>query len=52
MSHTEWGGPVSSTAIDRDADVRVIGGGPAGTWAAAAAAGTGVWYVEPDWRPR
>jgi succinate dehydrogenase/fumarate reductase flavoprotein subunit len=71
MSHTEWGDAVSSAAIGRDADVLVIGGGPAGAWAAiaaaangaavvlvdkgccgtsgaTAAAGTGVWYVEPD----
>jgi succinate dehydrogenase/fumarate reductase flavoprotein subunit len=59
------------TVIRLEADVLVIGGGPAGTWAAVlaarggarvvladkgfcgtsgatAAAGTGVWYVEPD----
>ena len=58
-------------SVEFDADVLVIGGGPAGTWAAisaaehgarvvladkgfcgtsgaTAAAGTGVWYVEPD----
>lgn len=58
-------------AIEFDADVLVLGGGPAGTWAAVsaaergarvvladkgfcgtsgatAAAGTGVWYVDPD----
>lgn len=61
---------VSST-VEFDADVLVIGGGPAGTWAAiraagrgarvvladkgfcgtsgaTAAAGTGVWYIDPD----
>ncbi len=71
MSHTNWGDAVRSAAIDRDADVLVIGGGPAGAWAAiaaaangsavvlvdkgccgtsgaTAAAGTGIWYVEPD----
>src|SRR5258705_7600087 len=58
-------------SIEFDADVLVIGGGPAGTWAAisaaeqgarvvladkgfcgtsgaTAAAGTGVWYVDPE----
>jgi glycine/D-amino acid oxidase-like deaminating enzyme len=58
-------------SVEFDADVLVIGGGPAGTWAAisaaeqgarvvladkgfcgtsgaTAAAGTGVWYVDPD----
>src|SRR3954468_4167233 len=58
-------------SIEYDADVLVLGGGPAGTWAAVsaaergarvllvdkgfcgtsgatAAAGTGVWYVDPD----
>src|ERR1700732_625690 len=58
-------------SIEFDADVLVLGGGPAGTWAAVsaaeqgarvvladkgfcgtsgatAAAGTGVWYVDPD----
>ncbi|WP_439403431.1 FAD-dependent oxidoreductase [Bradyrhizobium sp. DASA03068] len=58
-------------SVDYDADVLVLGGGPAGTWAAVsaaergarvvladkgfcgtsgatAAAGTGVWYVDPD----
>jgi succinate dehydrogenase/fumarate reductase flavoprotein subunit len=58
-------------SVEYDADVLVIGGGPAGTWAAVsaaqrgarvvladkgfcgtsgatAAAGTGVWYVDPD----
>jgi succinate dehydrogenase/fumarate reductase flavoprotein subunit len=58
-------------SVEFDADVLVLGGGPAGTWAAisaanhgarvvladkgfcgtsgaTAAAGTGVWYVEPD----
>jgi succinate dehydrogenase/fumarate reductase flavoprotein subunit len=62
-------------AIEFDADVLVLGGGPAGTWAAigaaergarvvladkgfcgtsgaTAAAGTGVWYVDPDPSPR
>jgi succinate dehydrogenase/fumarate reductase flavoprotein subunit len=64
---------LSTTArsVEYDADVLVIGGGPAGTWAAisaaehgarvvladkgfcgtsgaTAAAGTGVWYIEPD----
>jgi succinate dehydrogenase/fumarate reductase flavoprotein subunit len=57
--------------VEFDADVLVLGGGPAGTWAAisaaesgarvvladkgfcgtsgaTAAAGTGVWYIEPD----
>src|SRR5258708_36080117 len=61
--------PVGS--VEFDADVLVLGGGPAGTWAAVsaaeqgarvvladkgfcgtsgatAAAGTGVWYVDPD----
>ncbi|MGY3604210.1 MULTISPECIES: FAD-dependent oxidoreductase [unclassified Bradyrhizobium] len=61
--------PVGS--VEFDADVLVIGGGPAGTWAAVsaaecgarvvladkgfcgtsgatAAAGTGVWYIDPD----
>jgi succinate dehydrogenase/fumarate reductase flavoprotein subunit len=60
-----------SGAIEFEADVLVLGGGPAGTWAAisaaergarvvladkgfcgtsgaTAAAGTGVWYVDPD----
>jgi glycine/D-amino acid oxidase-like deaminating enzyme len=63
--------PAPSGSIEFDADVLVIGGGPAGTWAAVsaaergarvvladkgfcgtsgatAAAGTGVWYVDPD----
>jgi succinate dehydrogenase/fumarate reductase flavoprotein subunit len=58
-------------SVEYDADVLVLGGGPAGTWAAVsaaergarvvladkgfcgtsgatAAAGTGVWYVDPD----
>src|SRR6267154_673325 len=58
-------------SVEFDADVLVLGGGPAGTWAAVsaanhgarvvladkgfcgtsgatAAAGTGVWYVQPD----
>src|SRR5256714_9442969 len=58
-------------SVEFDADVLVIGGGPAGTWAAigaaeqgarvvladkgfcgtsgaTAAAGTGVWYIDPD----
>src|SRR5437667_5171851 len=58
-------------SVEFEADVLVIGGGPAGTWAAisaaergarvvladkgfcgtsgaTAAAGTGVWYVDPD----
>ena len=58
-------------SVELDADVLVIGGGPAGTWAAVsaaergarvvladkgfcgtsgatAAAGTGVWYVDPN----
>src|SRR3954468_4142566 len=58
-------------SVEFDADVLVLGGGPAGTWAAVsaaergarvvladkglcgtsgatAAAGTGVWYVDPD----
>jgi succinate dehydrogenase/fumarate reductase flavoprotein subunit len=71
MSQTERGAPINPAAIDRNADVLVIGGGPAGTWAAiaasasgakvvladkgccgtsgaTAAAGTGIWYVEPD----
>ncbi|HLG82358.1 MAG TPA: FAD-binding protein [Bradyrhizobium sp.] len=64
---------LSATAgsVEYDADVLVLGGGPAGTWAAisaaehgarvvladkgfcgtsgaTAAAGTGVWYIEPD----
>jgi succinate dehydrogenase/fumarate reductase flavoprotein subunit len=64
---------LSATAgsIEYDADVLVLGGGPAGTWAAisaaehgarvvladkgfcgtsgaTAAAGTGVWYIDPD----
>lgn len=66
-------GRVSAPAgsVELDADVLVLGGGPAGTWAAVsaaergarvvladkgfcgtsgatAAAGTGVWYVDPD----
>jgi succinate dehydrogenase/fumarate reductase flavoprotein subunit len=63
--------PVATGSVEFDADVLVIGGGPAGTWAAisaaergvrvvladkgfcgtsgaTAAAGTGVWYVDPD----
>ena len=63
--------PVVMGSVESDADVLVIGGGPAGTWAAisaaergarvvladkgfcgtsgaTAAAGTGVWYVDPD----
>jgi len=62
-------------SVEFDADVLVIGGGPAGTWAAisaaergarvvladkgfcgtsgaTAAAGTGVWYVDPDQKLR
>ena len=58
-------------SVEYDADVLIIGGGPAGTWAAVsaaergarvvladkgfcgtsgatAAAGTGVWYIDPD----
>ena len=31
-------------SVEFDADVLVIGGGPAGT----SAAGTGVWYIDPD----
>src|SRR6195256_5675866 len=61
----------STGSVEFDADVLVLGGGPAGTWAAVsaaeqgarvvladkgfcgtsgttAAAGTGVWYVDPD----
>jgi succinate dehydrogenase/fumarate reductase flavoprotein subunit len=61
----------ASGSVEFDADVLVIGGGPAGRWAAigaaergarvvhsdkglcgtsgaTAAAGTGVWYVDPD----
>src|SRR5882757_5867083 len=61
----------AAAAVAREADVLVIGGGPAGAWAACsaaaagatvvlvdkgccgtsgatAAAGTGVWYVQPD----
>src|SRR5207245_3835677 len=61
----------SARSVVFDADVLVIGGGPAGTWAAisaaergarvvladkgfggtsgaTAAAGTGVWYVDPE----
>src|SRR4029079_4938883 len=61
----------SAGSVVFDADVLVLGGGPAGAWAAisaaergarvglvdqgfcgayrgAAAAGTGVWYVDPD----
>ena len=61
----------ASGSVEFDADVLVLGGGPAGTWAAisaanrgarvvladrgfcgtsgaTAAAGTGVWYVDPD----
>jgi succinate dehydrogenase/fumarate reductase flavoprotein subunit len=63
--------PAPSGSVEYDADVLVLGGGPAGTWAAVsaaergarvvladkgfcgtsgatAAAGTGVWYVDPD----
>ncbi len=63
--------PVATGSVEFDVDVLVIGGGPAGTWAAVsaaergarvvladkgfcgtsgatAAAGTGVWYVDPD----
>jgi succinate dehydrogenase/fumarate reductase flavoprotein subunit len=63
--------PTAHAALELDADVLVIGGGPAGTWAASsaaaagrsvvladkgycgssgatAAAGTTVWYVDPD----
>lgn len=62
---------VSAASLDLDADVLVLGGGPAGTWAAiaaasagartvladkgfcgtsgaTAAAGTTLWYVDPD----
>jgi succinate dehydrogenase/fumarate reductase flavoprotein subunit len=38
MSRTEKRASISSAAIDRDVDGLVIGGGPAGTWAAIAAA--------------
>jgi succinate dehydrogenase/fumarate reductase flavoprotein subunit len=61
----------SAGSVEYDADVLVLGGGPAGTWAAisaaehgarvvladkgfcgtsgtTAAAGTGVWYIDPD----
>ena len=61
----------TAASVEYDADVLVLGGGPAGTWAAVsaaeqgarvvladkgfcgtsgatAAAGTGVWYVDPD----
>src|SRR4030081_1674606 len=66
-------GKLSATAgsVEYDADVLVLGGGPAGTWAAisaaehgarvvladkgfcgtsgtTAAAGTGIWYIDPD----
>jgi succinate dehydrogenase/fumarate reductase flavoprotein subunit len=63
--------PVATGSVEFDADVLVMGGGPAGTWAAigaaergarvvladkgfcgtsgaTAAAGTGVWYIDPD----
>lgn len=63
--------PASAGSVDYDADVLVLGGGPAGTWAAisaaecgarvvladkgfcgtsgaTAAAGTGVWYIDPE----
>jgi len=63
--------PATAGSVEFDADVLVIGGGPAGTWAAigaaergarvvladkgfcgtsgaTAAAGTGVWYIDPD----
>src|SRR3982074_3052115 len=62
---------VAPGSVEFDVDVLVIGGGPAGTWAAVsaaergarvvladkgfcgtsgatAAAGTGVWYVDPE----
>src|ERR1700760_37820 len=61
----------SAVSVEYDADVLILGGGPAGTWAAisaaergarvvladkgfcgtsgtTAAAGTGVWYIDPD----
>jgi succinate dehydrogenase/fumarate reductase flavoprotein subunit len=63
--------PATAGAVEYDADVLVLGGGPAGTWAAisaaeqgarvvladkgfcgtsgtTAAAGTGIWYIDPD----
>ncbi|MCA6121287.1 FAD-binding protein [Bradyrhizobium sp. WSM 1704] len=63
--------PAQPGSVEFDADVLVLGGGPAGTWAAVsaaergarvlladkgfcgtsgatAAAGTGVWYIDPD----
>ncbi|VIO70849.1 L-aspartate oxidase [Bradyrhizobium ivorense] len=63
--------PAPTGSVEFDADVLVLGGGPAGTWAAVsaaergarvvladkgfcgtsgatAAAGTGVWYVDPE----
>ncbi len=63
--------PATAGSVEYDADVLVLGGGPAGTWAAinaaecgarvvladkgfcgtsgaTAAAGTGIWYIDPD----
>jgi hypothetical protein len=37
-------GSLPVPALDLDADVLVLGGGPAGTWAAG---GNTVWYVPP-----
>ncbi len=72
MTRAYRGVPADSHAsLDLDADVLVLGGGPAGTWAAiaaaaagartvladkgfcgtsgaTAAAGTAIWYVDPD----
>jgi len=45
---TEWGDPINPATIDHDADVLVIGGGPAGTWAAIAAATSGAKVVLVD----
>src|SRR5262245_14230101 len=38
----------AAAAIDREADVLVIGGGPAGAWAACSAAGAGAKVVLVD----
>jgi len=63
--------PATAGSVEYDADVLILGGGPAGTWAAinaaecgarvvladkgfcgtsgaTAAAGTGIWYIDPD----
>jgi succinate dehydrogenase/fumarate reductase flavoprotein subunit len=48
MSISDWREAIDSASIDQDADVLVIGGGPAGAWAACSAAAAGAKVVLVD----